>query len=179
MKTARVREVRSRDEWNSLLAGGERPSFLQSWEWGELKHRFGWTPVRLAVSSPGWRAPAAPSRCSSRPGESCRFCRALGSPTRRVVRLADATTRQFRALIDAAVERAGRAGASFVRVEPAAECSPAALTAMRERGFRPAPQYVQVRSTGYVALDRSEDELIAGFKSKTRYNVRLCDAARR
>ncbi len=171
-KTARVREVRSRDEWNSLLAGRERPSFLQSWEWGELKRRFGWTPVRLAVSSPdGGSGGALQMLVKTR--RILPVLPRLGLAYAPRGPFGDATTRQFRALIDAAVERAGRAGASFVRVEPAAECSPAALAAMRERGFRPAPQYVQVRSTGYVALDRSEDELIAGFKSKTRYNVRL------
>ena len=170
-ETARVREVRSLDEWSALLAGRERPSFLQSWEWGELKRRFGWTPVRLAVSSP-----------DSRPGGVQMLVK-----TRRILPIlprlgiayvprapfGDATEHQFRELIDAAVKRARRAGASFIRAEPAAECSGAALAAMREAGFKPAPQYVQIRSTAYVALDRSEDDILAGFKPKTRYNVRL------
>ena len=171
-KTACVREIRSLDEWSSLLAGRERPSFLQSWEWGELKRRFGWTPVRLAVSSPDG-SPGGGVQVLVKTTRVFPILPRLGLAYAPRGPFGDATPREFRELIDAAVERASRAGASFIRVEPAAECSRAALAAMDEAGFKPAPQYVQIRSTGYVALDRSEDELLASLKPKTRYNVRL------
>ena len=169
---AHVREVQSPDEWNSLLTSPNRPSFLQSWQWGELKRGFGWTPVRLAVSSPDGN-PGGGLQMLLKTRPILPFLPPVGIAYVPRGPFGEATERQSRELIDAAVERARRCGASFIRAEPAAECSPAALAAMRDAGFKPAPQYVQIRSTGYVALDRSEDEIIASFKPKTRYNVRL------
>ena len=169
---ARVREVRSPDEWNSLLAKRNHPSFLQSWQWGELKRGFGWTPIRLAVSSPDGDCGGG-LQVLLKTRRILPFLPPVGIAYVPRGPFGDPTAVQSRELIDAAIERASRAGTSFIRAEPAAECSPAVLAAMREAGFKPAPQYVQIRSTGYVALDRSEDEILASFKPKTRYNVRL------
>lgn len=167
-----VREVRSIGEWDPLLTSGERPSFLQSWEWGELKRRFGWTPVRLAYSDPdGRRVSGAQILIKTQ--------RLLGiSPRFGVAYIprgpfGGATPEEFRELIDAAIDRASRDGASFIRIEPGGDGTEAALAAMVDTGFKPAPQNVQIQSTGYIDLGRTEEELLASFKSKTRYNVRL------
>ncbi len=168
----RVREPHSSKEWDSLLTSGDRPSFLQSWEWGELKRGFGWTPVRLAVCNSD-DAPVAGAQML------IKTKRLLGiSPRFGVAYIprgpfGAATQQEFRELINVAIERASREGAAFIRVEPAADGIDAVLAAMDEASFKPAPQYVQIQSTGYVELSRTEDELLASFKPKTRYNVRL------
>ncbi|HSM24564.1 MAG TPA: peptidoglycan bridge formation glycyltransferase FemA/FemB family protein, partial [Anaerolineaceae bacterium] len=39
----------TKDEWDSQFEKLTHPHLLQSYEWGELKSQFGWTPFRLLV----------------------------------------------------------------------------------------------------------------------------------
>ncbi len=39
--------------WGRFVAQGPQAHLLQTWAWGELKERFGWRPVRVAVERDG------------------------------------------------------------------------------------------------------------------------------
>lgn len=73
-------------------------------------------------------------------------------------------------MVHAAIQVAREHGASFVRVEPPGD---AAADAVRSCGFRPSSQFVQISRTAMVDLERAESDILAGFKSKMRYNIRL------
>src|SRR5881392_1015830 len=39
-----------RNSWNQFVASSPYGHVLQSWEWGELKARSGWQPIRVALT---------------------------------------------------------------------------------------------------------------------------------
>ena len=79
------------------------------------------------------------------------------------------------ALVAAAVDGARRGGASLLRVEPAAACAGWVCPALLRLGFSASDQHVQIRHSAYLDLGKCESEILAGFKSKTRYNTRLAE----
>ena len=74
------------------------------------------------------------------------------------------------AVARAAIEVGRDHGASFVRIEPPSNLAADALLSC---GFRPSGQFVQIPRTAVVDLERPESEILGGFKSKMRYNIRL------
>ncbi|HEY7202043.1 MAG TPA: peptidoglycan bridge formation glycyltransferase FemA/FemB family protein [Candidatus Dormibacteraeota bacterium] len=144
-------------EWDaSVVALGSPPPLLQSWGFGEVQGGEGWTPERVMLPG-GGRAQVLLQGAGP-----LRWAYAPRGPV-------PATTQAVEELASWARER----GLSRIRVEP--EAPPAFGEALRELGFRQAAA-VQPRHTQIVSLG-AEDEMLAGFKPKHRYNIRL--AARR
>jgi lipid II:glycine glycyltransferase (peptidoglycan interpeptide bridge formation enzyme) len=56
---------------------------------------------------------------------------------------------------------------------PRPACAPATASLLTSRGWRFSDDQIQFRNTLLLDLVRSEDELLASMKQKTRYNVRL------
>jgi len=50
---ASVRAVARRDEWNGIVREFRDCDVRHAWEWGELRARQGWTPLRLAAFAGG------------------------------------------------------------------------------------------------------------------------------
>lgn len=73
------------------------------------------------------------------------------------------------------IERAREAGAKWIRIEPGTE---AALEEIRQAfGERvvKAPHDVQPREIFVMDVSKPDEELLAGMKPKTRYNIRLAE----
>ena len=166
--TAAVSRIESQATWEALVAGHPAGGFLQSWRWGELKSRYGWRAIRLALPR-GDGSLAAGAQVLIRTREV-----GPGGPR---VGLAyvprgplASTTDEAVAVARAAIEVGRDHGASFVRIEPPSDLAADALASC---GFRPSGQFVQIPRTAAVDLERPEPEILAGFKSKMRYNIRL------
>lgn len=159
------------DAWTRFVDAHSQAGFLQSWSWGDLKARYGWRPHRLVAPAEGAVEAAVQvlvrTRAISPFGHRAGVAYVPRGP------LADSPERGL-ALIRAAVDVAREAGASFVRVEPP---SAAAVESLESMGFRRTSRFIQIPRTAVVDLRPDEDQILAGFKSKLRYNIRL--AARR
>lgn len=149
--------------WDQLIAANpDGGQVLQSRAWGEFKRRWGWKPsywvtqaggadvavLFLRKGIPGlgdlWYAPKGPG-------------------------VVDAA-----GLVDAIADREPMRGAFLVKVEPEILESDGDPRRWRTTGLRKSPADVQVhRATIVVDLDREEDAMLASFKPKTRYNIRL------
>ena len=157
--------------WDAFVTAHPGGHLLQLSRWGALKARFGWGAVRLAVEQDGWLRAGALLLFRRLPlGRSLAYV-----PRGPVLDVADdaAAAQLWAALHELAHSRR----AILLKVEP--ELPDEAALAMRLRGwgFRPSPQTVQPQRTLWVDLTADEEAILAGMKSKTRYNVRL--AARR
>lgn len=163
MRIVSGRELR---EWDRLVrANPDGGHILQTRAWGEFKARHGWRPLYtihgdepgiatlfLRRQIPGlgelWYAPKGPGATTS--GQ-------LLDVTRSAVTL----------------------GKPFViKVEPEIRTSSVDTDSWKRAGLRPARTNIQIsQATIIVDLRADEDALLASFKPKCRYNIRL--AARR
>lgn len=157
------------DMWNGFVASSAHGHILQSWEWGEIKARTGWRPVRLALLDGAEIRAGAQVLIRSLPYGVGRLAYVPKGPVLDYGdgRLLDAMLGALRRL--AADERV-----ISLKIEPEViEPSPVAANLIAD-GLVPAPP-VQMRSTIWVDLSAGEDEILARQKQKTRYNIRLAE----
>lgn len=152
--------------WDGFISSSPHGHLLQSWAWGEFKGRFGWQPVRLAVSDNGRLVAAAqillrklPYRCLAYVPRGPSF---------------DPDNEPLTRVLLEAMHRAAHArGAIALKVEPPWPHNPEAAAWWAAHGFAVSPQTVQPRRTIIVDLVPGEEAILAQMKPKWRYNVRL------
>jgi lipid II:glycine glycyltransferase (peptidoglycan interpeptide bridge formation enzyme) len=148
--------------WDELVvANPDGGHILQTRAWGEFKRAWGWRPTYWMAQAGGrdvavlflrrgvpgfgelWYAPKGPGVTDSG------------------------------ALVEVLAGRESMRSAFLVKVEPEIEEAHANIGEWREAGLRKATSDVQTCRGIIVDLDRDEDALLASFKPKTRYNIRL------
>jgi lipid II:glycine glycyltransferase (peptidoglycan interpeptide bridge formation enzyme) len=149
--------------WDDLVVrnpdGGQ---ILQTRAWGEFKRAHRWAP-RYLLSD---QAPqvAVLVLCHSVPGLGVLEYVPKGPGV--------ADVAQLPAVLDGLRATAGHAFA--IKVEPEIEQSAAATSALRHMGLEKSRHDVQIsRATIIVDLRPEEDAMLASFKPKSRYNIRL------
>jgi lipid II:glycine glycyltransferase (peptidoglycan interpeptide bridge formation enzyme) len=178
-------EIADPQAWDRALLALPDPHVLQSWAWGEFKSRHGWSATRLLFEE-GSRTVAAASILKRRlPRLPMSILYVPKGPALdwtdaglagRVLAELERLARQQRALlvkIDPDLYYPGLTPLPSSR--PACALDTARL--LTAQGWRFSDEQIQFRNTLLLDLTRSEEELLAAMKQKTRYNVRL--AARR
>jgi len=182
--------VTDRVEWDRTVAVLPGGHLLQSWDWGQLKGRHGWSAERLAWYD-SHKQPAACVQILTRsvilPGGVGRLC-VRYSPRGPCLDWSDGDL--SKQVLDALQARSVERGTVFVKVDPETPDSPQPLAPspdpasssaesiqriLRASGWRPSSEQVQFRNTMVLDLRASEDQLLAGMKQKTRYNLRLAE----
>jgi lipid II:glycine glycyltransferase (peptidoglycan interpeptide bridge formation enzyme) len=176
-----IREVNDRTEWNSVLASLSTSHILQSWEWGQFKSRWGWTP-RYVLFEDGGRPRAAAlilRRMLPRLGLRILYVPKGPALDDNDGPLVDTVLAELEAV-------ARRERAIFIKIDPDIETpSPSlpqtwgraqgggVISLLTQRGWRFSAEQIQFRNTMLLNLAPSEEELLAAMKPKTRYNIRL------
>jgi lipid II:glycine glycyltransferase (peptidoglycan interpeptide bridge formation enzyme) len=177
-----------RKEWNSTIRQLPNPHLLQTWEWGEVKSKFGWRPFhRIWHEKNQVVAAALVLEREIRLG-------GIGPPLRmhytpKGPLLLDWADSALRKNVLADLEKFARQRSAFLLKidpdvpvgfgEPGSEGAQDDLTGLglieelKEAGWRFSDEQIQFRNTVLLDLEKSEDELLMAMKSKTRYNVRL------
>lgn len=170
----RVTEVTERDVWNETLLKLPYNHVLQSYEWGQFKARYGWTPLRLLFEEDGLvRAAASVLR---RRFPYLPLC-IMYVPKGPVLDYSDDELLQR--VLATLEDVARRYRAIFIKIDPDVcledPSSPSAqvIATLGSRDWRLSSEQIQFRNTILIDLTREEDELLKAMKSKTRYNVRL------
>lgn len=189
---AKLTPIQDPESWDQLAASLPGGHLLQSWQWGQLKEKYGWKAERLAWLQPSGSALAAAQvlmRTLPLPGPGAHpavfYC-----PRGPMLDWTNAKLRQ-RVLSDLQAI-AARRGAILIKIDPdlpigfgfpddpeSTEHSPGtqAMHELASQGWRRSPQQIQFPNTMTLDLNHPEDALMSGMKQKTRYNIRL--AARR
>jgi lipid II:glycine glycyltransferase (peptidoglycan interpeptide bridge formation enzyme) len=173
-----ISAVQAPAEWNALISGLPHSHILQAWEWGEIKGRHGWRAERLAWGD-GQAAAQVLTRSALRGAAQVIYV-----PKGPLLDWADAALRAQ--VLDDLQALARRRGAILIKIDPDVPTPPfppiassdegktgEVIDELTTRGWVFSPDQVQFRNTVILDLRRTEDELLAAMKQKTRYNVRL------
>jgi peptidoglycan pentaglycine glycine transferase (the first glycine) len=176
--------------WNNLIGGLPQAHLLQTWQWGQVKSRFGWTPSCLAWRSAQGAVRAAAlvlERSQRLPGTGLAM-RVLYVPKGPLLDWGDAGLRR-QVLADLADE-VRRRGGVFIKLdadvrlgygvpgEPGAseDATGAAVAAdLKSHGWRLSQEQIQFRNTVVINLQAEPEQLLNSMKQKTRYNIRLAE----
>jgi peptidoglycan pentaglycine glycine transferase (the first glycine) len=176
--------VRDPEAWDRALLDLPDPQVLQSWAWGELKGRHGWSPGRLLFRH-GAQAVAAASVLERRA-----LSLPLAPASILYVPRGPALDWNDEPLVERVLGEleglARRRRAMFVKIDPdvyypeaAPAFSPRPAVAPRvaellsRRGWHFSGSQVQFRNSVLLDLRPGEEALLAGMKQKSRYNLRL------
>lgn len=170
--------------WHQVLMALPNPHPLQSWPWAQLKRDWGWSPspLRLDVFDDHSLPPLAAALVLKRkmPRLPLSILYVPKGP------ILDYTDGALRRVALAQLEQIARQEkAIFVKIDPEvilgwgtddSRLSPTGAKFVKElesRGWRYSADQVQFPNTVELDLGRTEDELLASMKQKTRYNIRL------
>lgn len=165
--------VDDRNKWNSSLASLPAQHVLQSWEWGQFKSRWGWTPRYWLFEANGRPRAAALVLRRALPRLGLSILYISKGPA-----LDYADEPLVEAVLDRLEALARSERAIFVKidpdvVDPSAGVGKRVVTHLARRGWRFSPEQIQFRNTMLLDVTLSEDALLAAMKPKTRYNIRL------
>jgi peptidoglycan pentaglycine glycine transferase (the first glycine) len=178
-----LNRIHDPDHWNQLLCQELDGQLLQSWEWGQFKQRFGWKANYLSWKDEQGQARAAALvlKRSALSGFSILYC-----PRGPIL---DWSSESLRSSVLSELQKFSQsAGAIFIKIDPEvplgssqSETSDHLLNPLGEQvilelerlGWLASDEQIQFKNSMHLDLNPSEDELLRGMKSKTRYNIRL------
>lgn len=177
------------DNWNSLISQLPDPHLLQTREWAEAKKPFGWEAhYKTWQGADGSLAAAAQilQRSIRIPGTGRSVCM-LYSPKGPLLRDWTDSSLRARVLADLA-DFARSESAFFIKIDPDVNLGfglpneveeesmgVSLVNELKQEGWRFSNEQVQMRNTMLVDLRKTEAELLAAMKQKTRYNLRLAE----
>jgi lipid II:glycine glycyltransferase (peptidoglycan interpeptide bridge formation enzyme) len=177
-----------RTSWNEIVLSFPSPHFLQTWEWGEIKEKYGWKKDFLIWKDETGQVLAASmllirSMSFLRGRLLIRICYTPRGPL--FMSLDEATQKK---VLDDLQVYARNQKAVFLKIDPeiitsmglpgeadeaTSESAIAFEKELKKRGWIFSNDQIQFRNTVILKLGRSEEELLAAMKQKTRYNIRL------
>jgi peptidoglycan pentaglycine glycine transferase (the first glycine) len=191
--------------WNSIISKLPNPHFLQTYEWGQVKAKYGWEPIYLVWDSEGKMKeerdvnnlssfvfhPSAAAlilkRQIIRNGFAARLS-ILYSPKGPLLDWSNEPLRK-RVLNDLQ-SLARQQGAIFLKLDPDVVLGTGipggdgdvvdnngqlVMSELKRRGWEYSSDQIQFKNTVLIDLNPTEEELFARMKQKTRYNIRLAE----
>lgn len=171
--------------WGQALARLPIAHALQSWAWGAFKSRWEWSATRYTLTvAENSSNPLAAAQVLKRNVPRLPFC-ILYVPKGPTL---DYNDKPLRSRVLAELEKmARREKAIFIKIDPEVvrywgvekeRPNPRGaqfVEELQKRGWRFSDDQIQFRNTVEMDLTRSEEDLLAAMKPKTRYNIRLAE----
>ncbi|HQV62624.1 MAG TPA: peptidoglycan bridge formation glycyltransferase FemA/FemB family protein [Anaerolineales bacterium] len=191
--------------WNQLISKLPNPHFLQTYEWGQVKAKYGWIPYYAVWTDDGkFQISQATDNLSLITGHCVAAAMILkkqilnrGFAARLSILYApkgpllDWENAELRnRVLNDLQSFAKKQGAIFLKVDPdivlgrgipqSADDVPdnagqAIRSELMRRGWVYSSDQIQFQNTVLIDLSASEEEMLARMKPKTRYNVRLAE----
>lgn len=173
---ARLIDISEKDYFNKFIVASPKGHVLQTWEWGEIKAKTGWLPLRLIVEKEGRPVAAVSILKRSIPVLKKHIFYAPRGPV-----LDMSFPGLFSFLLEEMKKLARKHDAIFLKIDPDVPKEDALWRpALEKAGFRGAEkgqgfEGVQPKFVFRLDISPSEEELMANFHQKTRYNIRLAE----
>ena len=191
------------NHWNSLVSKLPNPHFLQTYEWGQVKAKYGWEPIYLVWDDQGKlkeeRNLNNPSSFDFPPSAAALILKRQILRNAFAARLSilyapkgpllDWSNEPLRnRVLDDLQSFAKKQGAIFLKIDPDVVLGTgvpdnvediidnggqAVMSDLKRRGWGYSLDQIQFKNTVLVDLSPTEEELLARMKQKTRYNIRL------
>jgi len=189
--------------WNSIISKLPNPHFLQTYEWGQVKAKYGWQPIYLVWDEKGvmkeerkdlssfvfpiQAACLVLKRTVLKRGFAARLS-ILYAPKGPLLDWDNEALRTQ--VLDDLQSFTRKQGAIFLKLDPdvvlgrgvpvsegevTENGGQAVRSDLKRRGWVESADQIQFRNTVMVDLSASEDEILMRMKQKTRYNVRLAE----
>jgi len=188
--------------WNSLIYKLPHPHFLQSYEWAQVKSKYGWKPIYLVWSDKSYRSYTADHLDQLDHLDYSTICAAclvlkrtaasrfsiLYAPKGPLLDWSNESLRNR--VLDDLQSFARKQSAIFLKMDPDVVLGTgipqsedarednggkAVMSELKRRGWCYSLDQIQFKNTVLIDLPASEDEMLAGMKQKTRYNIRLAE----
>lgn len=156
--------------WDEALRAIPYAHVLQTWAWGEIKARHGWTPTRVLFWAEG--APVAAAQLLRRPLPGAPFG-VLYAPKGPALDFENAPL--FARVLNELEQIARAQRAIFIKADPDVRVAQNAARIFAQRHWRVSAEQIQFHNTVTLDLTRDEDEILAAMKPKWRYNIRLAE----
>jgi len=172
---ARLIGGHEKELYNNFVNNAEKCHFLQSYEWGELKKKTGWEPIRIIIEDDQDQVAASMQILKRKlpiMGKSIFY-----APRGPVLDFNNQNL--IKELMKKLKSIARQHNAVFLKIDPDISIEEAHVVNTFEKfGFRQKQkgknfEGVQPRFVFRLDIDRDEDAILASFESKTRYNIRL------
>jgi lipid II:glycine glycyltransferase (peptidoglycan interpeptide bridge formation enzyme) len=189
------------NNWNSIISKLPNPQFLQTYEWGQVKAKYGWRPLyvvwtanqfivandQLPITDNCVAAALILKRQIIRSGFAARLS-VLYSPKGPLLDWTDESLRE-RVLNDLQ-SFAKKQRAIFLKCDPDVVLGTGipgsegdvpenngqvVMSELKRTGWRYSSDQIQFRNTVLIDLNPTEDAMLARMKQKTRYNIRLAE----
>ncbi len=191
--------------WNSIISTLPNPHFLQTYEWGQVKAKYGWVPFYAVWTEDGkWKVESDPQALSAFHSPVVAACLILkrtvlnrGFAARLSVLYApkgplmDWSNEPLRTRVFNDLQSfAKKQGAIFLKIDPDVVLGrgvphsegdvldnggQTVMSELTRRGWEISSEQIQFQNTVLIDLSASEDEMLMRMKPKTRYNVRLAE----
>jgi peptidoglycan pentaglycine glycine transferase (the first glycine) len=180
----------SSTEWNALISQLHRAHFLQTWEWAQVKEKYGWQPLPFVWKDESGHVLAAAmilKRQILNRGFAARVA-ILYAPKGPLLDWNNEALRNR--LLSDLESFAKKQGAIFFKMDPDVVLGrgvpesesnildvtgQTVVSELVRRGWRYSSEQIQFKNTVLVDLSATEDEMLARMKQKTRYNARLAE----
>lgn len=176
--------------WNQILQQFPQPSFLQTWEWGQVKARYGWE-----VDTKIWQDEKGTVQAAALILIREQTLPVIGKKLRIMYVPKGPLLRNWyeplrKKVLDDLRVYAQKAGAVYIKIDPEIitargfEGNPdyepdksgcEIVQQLQLDGWRKTDQQIQFKNTFWIDLKSSEEDLLAGMKQKTRYNIHLAE----
>jgi lipid II:glycine glycyltransferase (peptidoglycan interpeptide bridge formation enzyme) len=170
----------NKKRWNAFIIEN-KGLFLQSWEWGEFQKSLGRKIWRLRDGE-NWAALII--RYDLPMGKNYLYCPAGPLLNEKGKIKNEKLQVKIQKFLDETKRIAKNEKSIFLKIEPFAEinlkedCPPSGGQSSKcwiDSGFQKSDGGQRILETLVLDLEKSEEQLLAGMKQKTRYNIRLAE----
>ena len=194
----------SSNNWSLIISKLPNPHFLQTYEWGQVKGKYGWEPIYLVWDSEGkmkeerdikslstFHSPSAAALILKRQVIRNGFAAQLSVLYSPKGPLLDWSNESLRGqVLNDLQSFAKKQGAIFLKCDPDVvlgtgvpdsegdapkNSGQVVMSELKRRGWGYSSDQIQFKNTVLINLNPSEEEMLGRMKQKTRYNIRLAE----
>ena len=184
-----TKALMDREQWNHIISQFEGSTILQTWEWGKIKSKYGWKQDYY-VKEDAFGKPEAAALILSREQRLSKF-----GPLIKILYVPHGPLLDWSnpkiviETLDHLKEYSKEQKAAYIKVDPQIVLAQDTANFTQDKGkaavnpreyfeksgWINSRQQIQFKNTFWMDLTKSEDELLANMKQKTRYNIRLAE----